>query len=305
MLLLSSSVSCRSRYEADEVEAIPRSANNSIYLSEHLGLLEESRKEGLRLHWNDSLFGDAERQIALIQLAVEHRSYGIVFDTRALYATNVALSQALSHDIPVVVLLSRLPIPPERHLGYILEDVQTSARLVAERLQGRKVKVNDVVLLGSDSSMPGATERFTAVEDALTRSVPATHIVKRIAGPLSLSYYEATLGQFLRAQHVDTVIALNSQAGFAAIEVLRELHLQKTVHVVAFDQSLELLLLLRTGELDSLVVQNMRSMGKLAIDEIVADHHGQPIPAYVLVPPLLVTRDNIDTESVQRTLQMN
>ena len=277
-----------------------------MYLSERLGLVEQARTDGLQLKWNDSLDGDVQRQIELIGSAIESNRYGIVLDTRTLYATDIAISAAVEHNIPVVIMLNRLPIPPSQYLSYILEDVHEGSRLVMARMQMEGRAKDDVVLLGSDSLTPGAADRFASVESSLSMALPGARVVDRIVGPPSVGYFETALEQSLsKRQSVGTVIAMNNQAGIAAVAAIRALHAEKRISIIAFDQTVELLLLLRRGELDSILAQNSRDMGRLAVSSIVAAHQGRGNPAYSYVPPVLITRDNIDTESVQQILQMN
>jgi ribose transport system substrate-binding protein len=74
------------------------------------------------------------------------------------------------------------------------------------------------------------------------------------------------------------------------------------IRVIGCDQTLDLLFLLRQGLIDSLVVQDTRTMGYLAIGQIAAQQHGDSVPLKTLVQPSLVTRENVDDDGIQRIL---
>jgi ABC-type sugar transport system substrate-binding protein len=59
---------------------------------------------------------------------------------------------------------------------------------------------------------------------------------------------------------------------------------------------------IRKGEVDSIVVENTYVIGQRAEEAIAALHQGHSIERTVLVPSLLVTRDNIDRPEIQQIL---
>ena len=304
--LLLSAGGCNSDRDLHRIDAIPSFSTDALYLSERLGMSEEVKQRGLELRWNGPSNGDAQRQIELIDAAVKHNSYGIVLDPRTLYAANMPIATALEKKIPVVVLLNPLPFPPSPHMYYVLEDTQESAKLIAQRLQQQEREKSDVVLMGSDPLTPGGVERFTAVESTLRTQLPQSHVVDRIAGPPSVRYFEVALeGSLTEHPRSNVILAMNSRAALAAVAVVRALHLEPQMKIIAIDQTVDLLLLLRRNELDALVAQDTRTMGKIAVNKISDDRHGRMSSSCVYVKPALITSDNIDTEPIQQILQMN
>jgi ABC-type sugar transport system substrate-binding protein len=131
-------------------------------------------------------------------------------------------------------------------------------------------------------------------------------VVKRIVGPPLIGYFTTAIQQALVLKPgLRGIIALDSHAGYAAAAVVHELHAEQRIHILAFDQNTEVLASLRQGSVDAVVAQDMRQIGKLAIANIVKDRKGEPVPNTTYIKPMLVTRENIDTEDVQRILQMN
>jgi len=260
----------------------------------------------LHLAWNGPSDGDAQRQIDLFNDAVGKHVYGIAINPRSLYAANGVIHSAITQKIPVVVLLHPLPLGPEDHLSFVLEDVHTSADLVTRRLKQILPERSDVLLVGLDSLNAGGEDRFAALEESMQQIDPTARIVGRIAGPPGISAFQSAITDALARQPgIRAIIALDSHAGYAAASVVHYLNAQSKIHILTFDQNTEVLASLRQGGVDSVLVQNMREIGHIAIANIVHDHNHQPVTPVTYVKPLLVTRDNIDTEPVQRILLMN
>ena len=86
---------------------------------------------------------------------------------------------------------------------------------------------------------------------------------------------------------------------------MHALHAENRVRVIACDQTLEVLMLLRQGTIDAILIQDMRGMGSTAVDNIIAEHHHRRVTSPVYFKPWLVTRENIDEERIQQLLLMH
>ncbi|MES2391119.1 MAG: substrate-binding domain-containing protein [Acidobacteriota bacterium] len=260
----------------------------------------------LHLEWNGPSDGDAQRQIDLIGDAVQRHVYGIAINPPSLYAANGVIRDALANDIPVVILEHRLPLTPQAHLSFVLEDLRAGAMLVATRLRETLPEGSSVMLAGLDSLSAGGQDRFTAMEQAIHEVDPTVRIAARIVEPPSINAFQSAIADALSANpNIRAIIALDNHAGYAAASIVHRSEAQNGVHVLSFDQNTEVLASLRRGGVDAVVVQNMRAIGRLAIANILSDRKHQPVTNVTYVTPLLVTRDNIDTEAVQQILLMN
>ena len=297
---------CRGSAGRNEIAVIPLFATENLASCEHVGMDEAVAHTNLRLHFNGPSDGDAQRQIDLLNEAMARGDLGIAINPRSLYAANGGIREALGGHIPVVVLLHPLPLAPQVHLSFVTEDVQAGAQLVAARLHEVLPTKSQLLLVGLDSLSPGGEDRFDAMEHELALTAPDLHVAKQIAGPPVISYFRTAIRQALLLEpNISGIIALDSHAGYAAASVAHELRAEQRIRILSFDQNTEVLASLRQGGVDAVVAQNMRQIGKLAVENIQRDRDGKPVPNNTYVKPLLVTRENIDTEAVQRILQMN
>ena len=260
----------------------------------------------LHIRFNGPSRGDAQRQIDLISEAIEHQAYGIALTPPRLYAVNGVVRQALARAIPVVVLMHPLLLPPQRHLSLVVEDTEAGAALAAIRTRSVAAPGSHILIAGLDQLNAGAQERLSAVEAALSELSPQTPITMRITHSAGEPAFVSALQEDLaRDRRIDTVIALDSRAGLLAATLVHEGGVGRRLELISFDQSEEVLAALREGVVDAVIAQDMRTMGHLAVRNILEDHKGESVAAITRVPPLLITRENVDSAAVQRVLLMN
>jgi ribose transport system substrate-binding protein len=284
------------------IAAIPRN-NERGSLSERAGLEEVAYKSNVDVYWNGPSSWDLPRQIDLIESAVRARSYGIAINPGSLFADNTAIHEALEAGIPVVIMQDPIRTAPAPHLYFALEDAKAGADLVAQRLNRVLQGSGEVALLGLDPLHPGSRERIQALESVLPRQCPHLRLDDPVAGPFGSGYLEMEAHRILDENpHLNAIVALNEASGIAAAAVLRSRHLADKVRLIVFDQSLDLFILLRRGEIDSIVVQDMRDIGEQAATDILADRKGLHLAQITYLKPLLLTRENIDDDTVQRFL---
>jgi ABC-type sugar transport system substrate-binding protein len=171
---------CSSNSAKHEIVVIPLFSTENLASCEHVGMDEAISGTNLHLAWNGPSDGDAQRQIDLFNDAIGRQVYGIAINPRSLYAANGVIHNAVTQKIPVVVLLHPLPLGPEDHLSFVLEDVQISASLVAKRLQHILPERSDVLLVGLDSLNAGGEDRFDALEKSMQQINPTARIVEAI-----------------------------------------------------------------------------------------------------------------------------
>jgi ribose transport system substrate-binding protein len=66
--------------------------------------------------------------------------------------------------------------------------------------------------------------------------------------------------------------------------------------IVGFDQ--DMLLPVQTGDVDAVVVQNSREIGRIAMRNLEAQLHGGQVQALTRVQPLLLTRQTLNAPEI-------
>lgn len=279
--------------------------SDAQWLTLHVGIVEEAERRGVGVFWHGpSDDRDPQSQIKLLEEAVDSGSYGIVVHPSAFVAENHAISTALRKNIPVVILGARIGLPSNPHLHYILEDTQSEGKLVAERLSSA-IGDGEVAIVGLQPDLPGNRERSESLEHALAAYAPHIRVYRKLSEiERGGSPEEETLRMIRERPQLHAIIALNDHAAARSAAAILAAGPGARVRLISYGQSLNALLLLRSGLIDSIVVQPLREIGAQCIDD-VDDDNQRHSNADAMFPPILVNTTNIDSEAVQRELLMH
>ena len=291
----------------DRIVLVPRMSVDAQWLSLSLGAMEASKSSGASLFRSGpSDDADVRTQIALMNRAIDAQARGVVVYPITLFTMERVIQEAVSQRIPVVVLVAPIEIPPSDHLSYVLTDEDEGARAIAEQLVSSLGVSGKVLLIGLNPQAPGVIDRADKIEEAIRRVAPQIQIAQKIADTTSSGFAEQEILSALQADlRIRSVISLNARMGAAAASAVERLGSRRHVDVIAYGQSLQLFLQLRRGEIDGLLVQDMRRMGRIAVENINSDRSGEPYAHTVSVKPYLVTRDNIDSAAIQQLVLMH
>lgn len=288
------------------IVAIPESVAQEMFLSERAGMRVAATREHLDLEWNGPSAVNPQRQIDLLEDAIRGKRFGVIVTPSGGAAIDSAVEDALHRSIPVVVLRDRLRIQDRPHLSEVLEDYAAGAKLVTDRLHALGLRSGNVLLLGVDSYSENSVQRLDALENLLRSKCPGLTIEPPVPAPFGNGFVQmATEHALEKDQHLVAMIALNAHAGLAAVAAMEEGASHRIVPVFVFDPSLPLLLRMRRGEVDSIILQNMRGMGERAVENVVADREGKPYERTATFKPMLLTRENINEQRSQDWLLFN
>jgi len=292
------------RRQAREIYVIPRDTAEALWVTEHVGTAQASKQLGLQLYWNGPNGDDEiETQLALIERAIRGRAFGLVVSPSSPFALRTAIERALRGGIPVAIVGPSIPIEPTPGLFQVEPDNESLGNMVVARLG---TSDEQVAIAGTDSLLPGSIQRSTAVENAIRTTGRPIHVVRRLNRRVAFGQMELAIEQMIKdVPHLSAIIAVNIGATRAAVAAIRAAHAQGRIRIIGCDQTTDLLYLVRSGEVDSIAIQDMRSMGAIAVHDLWAARHGQPAPAVSHVPMFLVTMENINADHTQSLLSMD
>ncbi|WP_446743557.1 sugar ABC transporter substrate-binding protein [Silvibacterium acidisoli] len=307
VLCLLCSVGCQQQSLHRRIVIIPRLAIDARWLSLHVGLQEEAKRKAVGLYWNGpAISDDVQRQIDLAERAVQSNAMGIIAEPGSYLAMNSVLQEALNRKIPVVLLRERLGFKAGPGLSYVLTDDSEAGRLVAERLQKVLHGKGKILLSGLCSQVPGNIERAEQIVQHLHLLKGEIEVAETLSCNVSAGYSRQQFEEALqRHPDVGAIVSLNPIDAASAVDVVGRTQREGRVKVIAIDQNSGVFRSLRDGQLDSILVDDLRSMGRQAVDDIVAERAGKPHPLVSVVKPVLVDRDNLDTEDIQQLLLMH
>jgi len=281
---------CRSR--GIRIAIIPQTTGTPLWGPMLSGAQSIARRHHISIYWNAPTSEDnIKAQIALLEQVIHSGQYsGIVLAPDHALALMSAVQDAEAAGIPVVVVSSRLSLPPGPGLSYILNnDTQggeMAARYLGKLLHGH----GTAAVMGIDPAITGNIQRERSFEATLREYYPGITIVARRFGAYNIPHETQVAAALLQqAPRVSAIIALNPAAERGAWNTLLAEHRAGQVKVVGFDQDIVV-----DGEqtikINAIVEQNTFKMGQLAVQQILDDIHHKYVPPLTWISPQIVTQ---------------
>ena len=289
------------------VAVVPETTAQEIWEAEHAGAAQAAQMFGWKIYWNGpSREDDFPRQIEIARQAIARKVLGLVLSPDHHVVLISVVQEALDKKIPVAIVGSPLGVTPRNGLTFVLNDDGAMGRMVAERA-AQYVKAGDTIaVLGLNPNLLSSIARANAFEDALQARVKDVRIEEKHSASASTPEAEEVAERLIRLEpHLRVIVALNVNQSRAAYGALQNTKSVERIHLIACDQDLDLLHHLRFGGIDAVVAQDTRAMGYVAVENIHKQRMGTPVEPLTVVQPVLITRDNVDSDRVQRVLDMD
>jgi ribose transport system substrate-binding protein len=144
--------------------------------------------------------------------------------------------------------------------------------------------------------------RSRAFEEVVAQKYPGIRIVEKRVGTFNMAHEEQAAEDTMKAHpDLDVIVALMWPTIDGTMAALDSSPANRSIKIVGFDP-FGLPLFQQRPNLDCVIREDTRSMGRKAIELIHTRLLGQPVPASVTLQPTLITRENIDTPEIQEML---
>jgi len=286
------------------IAVVPRTCGTWLWEAEHTGVERAAVPFGLYVYWNAPMRdNDVQGQIDILTRALHRSVGGIIVTPVEELPLRTPVRRAIEMGTPVVVVGTDLGLSPGKNLAYVLNDEkrggQLAARRIGQLLKGR----GNVAVLGISRQLTSTAERAVSVETTLADEYPGIQVVFRsLALPTVSQEQQAAEKMLVEGPRVDAIIALTEASTRGTFYALTEFQRTGKVPLIGFDQNI--LAPIRTGEIDSVVIQNTYQMGRDAMNLMQEELHGGAREQYVIVEPVLVTKETIDSDAVKETLDL-
>jgi ribose transport system substrate-binding protein len=289
----SSLIACGCREQPVTVAVIPRTTGTLLWEPMHLGVAEVARAHGMHIYWNSPPDeGDTEKQLSFISQSFSRRYVGLILAPDETLASRSLVLQATKARRPVVIVDDQAGPPPGPFLSYVSNDEAAGARLAADRISKILHGSGSIAVIGISPRLESGIFREESFEKALSSVAPEVRIEARRYGDSVVTHQQRIAEQILNGPvHIDAIVALTSTATLGVYFAKLAASSPNEVLIVGFDQSL--LLPIQSGEVDSIIVQNTRRIGQIAIQNVSAALRGENVNGMTLVSPILLTRETI------------
>lgn len=289
------------------IAVVPETTAQEIWESEHAGVTHAAHAFGWKVYWNGpSREDDFPRQVQIVRQAIARGVTGLILSPDHDVVLISSVQAALDKKIPTVIVGSPLGISPSGKLVFVVNDDDATGRLAAARAAMYLKPGDSVAILGMNPNLLSSIERANAFEDAIETHIRGIRIEERRTTSVSPAAAEEIAEDVIHAYpHLRVILALNVNQSRAVYGALLSTGSEGKIALIACDQDLDLLHHLRSGGIDSLIAQNTYVMGYDAIQEIHKQLAGEPTERRIVIPPVLITRENVDSPDVQKVLDMD
>jgi ribose transport system substrate-binding protein len=304
LLLMVGVTAAGCRQQRPMIAVIPRTCGTALWEPEHAGAAAVARERGLQIYWNAPMRDDdIQAQIALIEKSLDRGYSGIIVSPIETLPMRTPIQRVLARGVPVVVVGTELGFPPGPKLSYVLSDERAAGAIAARRVGSLLEGKGSIAILGINPQLMSNVERERSFETTLAREYPGIHVAVRQFGLSNVPKEQEAAEELLaKGQKVDAIVALSLASTRGVYYALVEFGKAGIIKLVGFDQ--DLIPPIRNGGIDSVVVQNTYEMGCLAMDLMDRELHGNGSAAVLEVPPVLMTRENVDSDQIRRILNL-
>jgi ribose transport system substrate-binding protein len=277
---------------------IPQAAGPMLWEVEHLGAAHAVQKLRCHLYWNTPTSeSDVAGQVTLIERVTRGNYQGLVVAPNDRFSILSPLRRAIAAGLPVVVVAEPLDLPAGPMLGYLVNDDEKMGELaaaeIARLIQGR----GSIAIVGLTPAAPGVARRLRGAERLLSSKFPDIKVVSRFGGA-----YNSTLAEELTRSVLDAHRGLQAVLGLTANST-RGAHaaiwgrLSKvSVSIVGCEQDADLLSYVAKGEIAGILAENTQRMGYEAVGLVLGALAGKPLPSISIIPPFLITKENLKAQ---------
>lgn len=288
------------RQSKKRIAVIPKGQAHLFWQSVHAGAVAAAREDGVGVVWDGPPSEtDYTGQLRIMDAMISQRLDAICLAPIDKTAMVGVVDRAGREGIPVVIFDSG--VDTQSFVSQVATDNYRAGQMAAERmgtvLNGRGKVAIVAVQPGAASTML----RESGFEDTIAKRFPGIRILDKRYGMADFATSLAIAENMLTAHpDLDAFFASNESSSVGASQALRAR--RSKVKLVAFDWSPNLLDDLKSGWIDSLVVQDPFRMGHDSVKAAVEKLRGGTPRKINNLPPRVVTRDNLNDPDVQRQL---
>ena len=279
------------------IAVIPKGSSHLFWQSIHAGAVKAGREKGVDIVWNGPAGEtDYSDQIKIVDAMINRRVDAIAvapIDRKAMVGV---VERGTRQHVPMIIFDS--PIDTDQYVAQVATDNYKAGQMAGARL-GQILNGRGRVFIVAVQPGAASTEaREKGFEDSIHKDFPGIQIIDKRYGMAQIAQSLTVAENMLTAHpEVDGIFASNESSTMGASQALRGR--QGKIKLVGFDWSPTLLDDLRSGLIDSLVIQNPFQMGYESVIAAVNRLDGRPVPKTVDLPPKLIDKTNLDDPEVQ------
>ncbi len=279
------------------IAVIPKGNAHLFWQSVHAGAVAAAREDNLDVIWNGpATEADFTGQIKIVESMINRRVDAIALAPIDRKAMVSVVERAAKEGVPLIIFDSG--IDTDQYVSQIATDNYRAGELGAERMSKILNGAGQVAIV---AVMPGAAStlaREQGFEDWIKKNAPKIAIVDKQFGMAEVATSLSKSENMLTAHpQLAGIFASNESSAVGASQALKGR--QGKVKLVGFDSSPSLIDGLKSGLVDSLVIQDPFKMGYESVKTASKKIASQPVEKNRSLEAVLVTPENLNTPEIQ------
>jgi len=286
------------------IAVIPKGTTHAFWKSVRAGAEKAGEEVGAKIFWNGpEREGDREKQIQIIEDFIVRKVSGIVLAPNDRKALVPSVEKVFEKNVPCVIIDSA--IDTDKMVSFVATDNYKggviAARRMGEILNGKGKIIVVKYAPGSASTM----KREEGFMNTIEKEFPEIEIVDAKYGLDTVeTALQATEDLLTRNAELDGLYACNESTSVGALRALQSQGRSGKMKMVGFDAGELLIEGLKSGLIDSLVIQNPYKMGYEGVRAVVAKLEGKEVPKQIDTGVELVTRERLKEPKIRALLNL-
>jgi ribose transport system substrate-binding protein len=287
------------------IAVIPKGTAHWFWKAVEGGAREGAKEAGAEMIWKGSLREeDPAQQIQIFEQFVAEDVGGIVLAPIDDAALKGPVATAMQKGIPVVIMDSPFEGEPLRDfVCSVSTDNRRAGEMAGEQL-GKLLHGKGNVVLFRYIEVCASTSQREAGFLAAIKKFPDIQVIvdNRYSGTTISEAQSTALKMLDKLKGADGIFCSNEPSTLGMLLALKQSNLAGSKKLVGFDTSPGLVEALKRGEIQALIAQNPKKMGRDAVQALVAKMKGETVDAVIDSGTAVVTKENLGTPEIQTLL---
>ena len=240
------------------------------------GAREEAAKHGAMLAVWGSYNNDSDEFLKKLEIAIHSRMDGIIvqgLDTEAF--KELVKYKAASYGIPVINV--GIDVPDSLRRTYVGSDQFRAGQMIARQLVEDMGPEGTVILVRDSGNAHYQEQRLDGIRSVL-ESYPGIELRYAETQGTRDQVIAAMQDLMNRSPDAQAFIAANANLTAAMVQEIGRRSRVKPYHIYSFDDSPDMLTLLREGLIDGIIEQSPETMGRISTSLMIDWLKGEKLP---------------------------
>ena len=286
------------------IAVIPKGTTHLFWKSIHAGAQKAGDEAGVKIYWNGpEREGDREKQIQIIEDFIVQRISGIVLAPNDRKALVPSVEKVFEKNIPCVIIDSA--IDTDKFVCFAATDNYKGGVIAAKRMGEILNGKGRIIVIKYAPGSASTEKREAGFIETIENEFPEIEIVDTKYGLDTVeTALQVTEDLLTRNADIDGLYACNESTSVGALRALQSHGYAGKIKMVGFDAGELLIEGLKTGAIDSLVVQNPYKMGYEGVKAVLAKLDGKEVRKQIDTGVDLVTKERLEEPEIKDLLNL-